>query len=150
MSGVLHQSQLLTQTLTYSSIDIKPIMTELDKNKQKSIVKGNPSTADNARIFIDGSTRSSAVLRTAAIGFGTYKPGWRWSLHAGPQMGRDSENHIGYVFSGRMMVKDLSGTEEEMKPGFAFEIAPGSDAWVIGDEPCIALDFIPISDLSDT
>ena len=150
MSGVLHQSQLLTQTLTYSSIDIKPIMTELDKNKQKSIVKGNPSTADNARIFIDGSTRSSAVLRTAAIGFGTYKPGWRWSLHAGPQMGRDSENHIGYVFSGRMMVKDLSGNEEEMKPGFAFEIAPGSDAWVIGDEPCIALDFIPISDLSDT
>ena len=125
-------------------------MIELDKNKQKRIVKGNPSTADNARIFIDGSTRSSAVLRTAAIGFGTYKPGWRWSLHAGPQMGRDSENHIGYVFSGRMMVKDLSGNEEEIKPGFAFEIAPGSDAWVVGDEPCIALDFIPISDLSDT
>jgi len=125
-------------------------MTELDKKKQKSIVKGNPSTADNARIFIDGSTRSSAVLRTAAIGFGTYKPGWRWSLHAGPQMGKDSENHIGYVLSGRMIVKDLSGNEEEIKPGFAFEIAPGSDAWVIGNEPCIALDFIPISDLSDT
>ena len=63
-------------------------------------------------------------------------------------MGRDSENHIGYVFSGRMMVKDLSGNEEEMKPGFAFEIAPGSDAWVTGDEPCIALDFIPMSDHS--
>ena len=125
-------------------------MTELDKKKQKSIVKGNPSTADNARIFIDGSTRSSAVLRTAAIGFGTYKPGWRWSLHAGPQMGKDSKNHIGYVLSGRMIVKDLSGNEEEIKPGFAFEIAPGSDAWVIGNEPCIALDFIPISDLSDT
>ena len=121
-------------------------MTKLDKNKQKSIIKGNPSTADNARIFIDGSTRSSTALRTAAIGFGTYKPGWRWSLHAGPQMGRDSENHIGYVFSGCLMVKDLSGNEEQIEPGFAFEIAPGSDAWVVGDEPCIALDFIPISD----
>jgi hypothetical protein len=124
-------------------------MTKFDKNKQKSIVKGNPSIADNARIFIDGSTRSSAVLRTAAVGFGTYKPGWRWSLHAGPQMDRASENHIGYVLSGRMMVKDPIGNEEVIQPGFAFEIAPGSDAWVIGEEPCIALDFIPISDHSD-
>jgi len=65
-------------------------------------------------------------------------------------MGKDSENHIGYVISGRMMVKNLSGNEEEIEPGFAFEIGPGSDAWVIGDEPCIALDFIPISDDSVT
>ena len=125
-------------------------MTKLDYNKQESIVKGNPSTADNTRIFIDGSTRSYTALRTAAIGFGTYQPGWRWSLHAGPQINKASENHIGYVFSGRMMVKDLSGNEEEIEPGFAFEIAPGSDAWVIGDKPCIALDFIPTSDDSDT
>ena len=45
-----------------------------------------------------------------------------------------------------MRVKDLSGNVEEIEPGFAFEITPGSDAWVIGDEPCIALDFIPIDD----
>lgn len=64
--------------------------------------------------------------------FGTYQPGWRWSFHAGPQVGGASENHIGYVISGRMMVKDLSGYEEEIGPGFAFEIEPGSDAWVIG------------------
>ena len=63
-------------------------------------------------------------------------------------MGRVLENHIGYIISGRMMVKDGSGNEEEIEPGFAFEIEPGSDAWVIGDEPCIALDFIPISDNS--
>jgi len=49
-----------------------------------------------------------------------------------------------------MMVKDLSGNEEKIEPGFAFEIEPGSDAWVIGDEPCIALDFIPIRDHSNT
>ena len=127
-----------------------PVMTKLENNKQKKIVKENPSTADNARVFIDGSTRSYAVLRTAAIGFGTYQPGWRWSLHAGPQRGKASENHIGYVLSGRMMVKDLSGNKEEIGPGFAFEIAAGGDAWVIGDEPCIALDFIPVRNPSDT
>ncbi len=117
-------------------------------NSQTGIVKGNPSTAGNSREFIDGSTRSYAELRTAAIGFGTYQPGWRWSLHAGAQTGKDSENHIGYVISGRMMVKDQSGNEAEIGSGCAFEIAPGSDAWVIGDEPCIALDFIPINDNS--
>jgi len=47
-------------------------------------------------------------------------------------------------------VKDPSGNKEEIEPGFAFEIAPGSDAWVIGNEPCIALDFIPIVDDSGT
>jgi len=120
-------------------------MTKPNKSSQSGIVKGNPSTADNTRVFIDGSTRGYAVLRTAAIGFGTYQPGWRWSLHAGPQLGKDSENHIGYVVSGRMMVKDPSGNETEIESGCAFEIAPGSDAWVIGDEPCIAIDFIPIS-----
>jgi hypothetical protein len=118
-------------------------MKKPDKSAKSSMVKENPSTAGNMRTFIDGSTRSYADLRTAVIGFGTYHPGWRWSLHAGPQVGKNSENHIGYIISGLMMVKDPSGNEAEIEPGYAFEIAPGSDAWVIGDEPCIALDFIP-------
>ena len=70
-------------------------------------------------------------------------------MHAGPQTGKASENHIGYVFSGRLMVKDPFGNEEEIEAGVAFEIPPGSDAWVIGDEPCIALDFIPMDNHSD-
>jgi len=123
-------------------------MIKPNKSSQSGIVKGNPSTAENTRVFIDGSTRSYAALRTAAIGFGTYQPGWRWSLHAGPQIGKDSENHIGYIISGRMMVKDPSGNEVQIESGCAFEISPGSDAWVIGNEPCIALDFIPINDNS--
>jgi hypothetical protein len=125
-------------------------MIKANKNQQTGIVKGNPSAADNTRTFIDGSTRSYSALRTAAVGFGTYKPGWRWSLHAGPQVGKDSENHIGYVISGRMMVKDPYGNEAEIEPGCAFEIAPGSDAWVSGDEPCIALDVIPLTSNSDS
>jgi len=119
------------------------IMTNVKKS-QPGIVIGNPSTAGNNRTFIDGSTRSYTELRTVVIGYGTYQPGWRWSLHAGPQTGKDSENHIGYVISGRMMVKDPLGNQSEIEPGCAFEIVPGSDAWVIGNEPCIALDLIPI------
>jgi quercetin dioxygenase-like cupin family protein len=75
---------------------------------------------------------------------GSYQPWWKWSLHADPQTGKQSENHVGYIISGRVKVQDTTGIEKEIRPGYAFEIGPGSDAWVIGDEPCIALDFIPI------
>lgn len=112
---------------------------------QTSIVIGKPADASNLRVFIDGSTRSYTALKTASIGLGTYKPGWQWSIHAGPQIGKPSENHIGYVISGQMMVKDPVGNEAKVGPGEAFEISAGSDALVVGDEPCIALDFIPLS-----
>lgn len=106
-------------------------------------VAGNPENAANERIFLDGSRRSFTRLRSAVIGLGTYEAGWRWSLHAGPQTGKPAQNHIGYILSGRMMVQDAGGIEQEVGPGEAFELGPGGDAWVIGDESCRALDFIP-------
>ena len=95
----------------------------------------------NARGFIDGSVRSAEILRTSYIGIGTYKPGWKWSEHAGKQTGKASENHIGYIISGSFAVKGASGKEEIVGPGQAFELSPGHDAWVFGDVPCVALDF---------
>jgi hypothetical protein len=40
-----------------------------------------------------------------------------------------------------MRVKDQTGHEATISPGDAFEIGPNHDAWVVGNEPCIALDF---------
>jgi len=121
----------------------------MDKNNYKSDIHiGNLKTSNNIRKFLDGSSRVHVLLRSVAIGFGTYKPGWKWSLHAGPQTGKQSENHIGYIISGRMKVQNSTGIEKEIGPDDAFEIGPGSDAWVIGEEPCIALDFIPIKNRS--
>ena len=96
---------------------------------------------DRSRTFIDGSARSAVRLRSAAIGLGTYEPGWKWSSHAGAHTGKPSENHIGYLISGSIIVQDASGFEQQIGPGEAFEVAPGHDAWVVGSEPCIALDF---------
>jgi hypothetical protein len=42
-------------------------------------------------------------------------------------------------------VRDAEGNEAEVGPGDAFVVAAGHDAWVVGDEPCVALDFIPSS-----
>lgn len=120
-------------------------MQEKTKNFDSNITIGNPAKSGNIRKFIDGSVRSSILLRSALIGFGTYQLGWRWSLHAGTQTGKTSENHIGYIISGKMMIQDFNGMKKEVRPGEAFEVGPGNDAWVISEEPCIALDFSPIN-----
>ena len=91
--------------------------------------------------FLDESERVAVQLRKVAIGRGVYRPGWRWSQHVQPLSGNESEEHIGFVMSGRMAVRAKDGTEVEVGPGEAFIAAPGSDAWVVGEEPCVALDF---------
>ncbi len=102
--------------------------------------------ADSLRTFLDGSTRSHIKLHSAIVGLGRYQAGWRWSLHAGVQNGKPAENHIGYILSGRMKIKAPSGLEQEIGPGDAFELSPGHDAWVVGAETCMALDFTPIKE----
>jgi hypothetical protein len=101
----------------------------------------NPDTSSIKTEFSDNSTRNVSELETVYIGKGTYLPGWRWSKHAKSITGKQSERHIGYIISGSFGIKDPEGNEKIVKAGEAFEIGPDHDAWVIGDEPCIALDF---------
>ncbi len=93
------------------------------------------------RTFLDGSERAEMRVGPVTIGRGVYHPGWRWSVHVGPQTGLDSQAHVGYVESGRFAVRGSDGTQHEVGPGAAFYAGPGHDAWVVGDEPCVALDF---------
>jgi quercetin dioxygenase-like cupin family protein len=78
-----------------------------------------------------------------AVGLGTFQPGWRWSEHVKPLSGTDScqVEHIGYVLRGRMNVAMDGGDELEVGPGDVFLMPPGHDAWIVGDEPCVLLDF---------
>jgi hypothetical protein len=96
---------------------------------------------DATRVFLDGSERVEVRLGAVAIGRGIYRPGWRWSQHVRPIAGQDSAAHTGYVIAGRMLVRARNGSEVEVGPGGAFVAAPGHDAWVVGDDPCVALDF---------
>ncbi len=107
------------------------------------ICKSNIAQSDLNWEFLDGSKRSATKLKTCAVGLGTYNVGWRWSTHVGAINGKEAENHIGYILSGAMIIQDKEGNQLEVGAGEAFEIGEGGDAWVEGDEACIALDFIP-------
>lgn len=82
-------------------------------------------------------------LDDRVVGRMTYEPGWRWSVDVKPIAGTDScqFHHVGVTLSGRARTQMRDGTELEFGPGDVFEIPPGHDAWVVGDEPWVSVDF---------
>jgi quercetin dioxygenase-like cupin family protein len=84
----------------------------------------------------------------ATIGRATYEPGWKWSEHVGPGLGKTScdVEHVGLVVSGRAAALMDDGTEVVMEPGHFFYIPPGHDSWVVGDEPYVSLHILGSED----
>jgi uncharacterized cupin superfamily protein len=72
-----------------------------------------------------------------------FEPGWRWSECVKPIAGTESCQvaHLMHVVSGRMRVRMDDGSETEFGPGDVGSIPPGHDAWIVGEEPFVAIDF---------
>ncbi len=99
---------------------------------------------DETRQFADGKGKLELItLEGGAVGKATFEPGWRWSEHVKPLVGTDSCQvaHLSYVVSGQMGLRTDEGTEIEVGPGDILVASPGHDAWVLGDEPCVQVDF---------
>ncbi len=77
------------------------------------------------------------------VGKGVFEPGWRWSNNVKPIAGTDDceATHLVYCISGRMKVAMTDGAEAEIGPGDVAVIEPHHDAWIVGDEPCVMVDF---------
>lgn len=73
----------------------------------------------------------------------TFHPGWRWSRSVGPAMNADrcSVNHLAYVVSGRLHAEHDDGSVGEVSAGEVLHLAPGHDAWVVGEEPVVLIEF---------
>jgi quercetin dioxygenase-like cupin family protein len=92
---------------------------------------------------VDKGTVAVIRLDAATMMRTTFQPGWRWSECVKPIVGGEScqVNHVGYCVSGRLQVRMENGDEMEIRAGDASHIPPGHDAWVVGDEPYVAIDF---------
>ena len=103
--------------------------------------KGFASATD---VRVVGRGRFDVVsLDETSVGRLEFQPGWRWSIDAKPKIGGTScqVRHLGAALSGTLHVVTEEGTEMELHPGDAYEIPPGHDAWVVGDEPYVAIEF---------
>jgi quercetin dioxygenase-like cupin family protein len=82
------------------------------------------------------------------VGRFTFQPGWRWSECIKPVVGTDScqLEHLGYGLSGQLVVAHEDGSETEIGPGDAYLITPGHDAWVVGDEAFVGVEFKSAAD----
>lgn len=83
-------------------------------------------------------------LGDVAIGRIAYQPGWRWSEDLGARIGTPlcEVHHLGVAISGRLQIEMRDGSSMVVEPGDAFEIPPGHDAWVLGDEPWVSIDTV--------
>lgn len=106
------------------------------------------SAPDDTRPFVDKGRLELIRLGEETVGRGIFEPGWRWSKHVKPiaQTTSCEAAHAGYVLSGRMRILMDDGQEAEIAPGDFVTIPPGHDAWTVGSEPCVILDFVGFAD----
>lgn len=108
-----------------------------------SIEVKNVNSPDEVRPFADKGSANAVTVADHLVLYGTFEPGWRWSEHIKPLAGTDTceATHLLYCVSGRMTVAHSDGTEAQIGPGDIAAIEPDHDAWVDGDEACVAVDF---------
>src|SRR3954451_9472169 len=100
------------------------------------------ATPDEVRTFPYG-TGSILKLDEAVIGRAVYGPGWRWTTAMPTIAGTPTcqLHHLGYSISGLMHVVTDDGDELDILPDSVYEIPSGHDAWVVGDEPWVTLEW---------
>lgn len=89
------------------------------------------------------TTLATLKVGAALVGRATMEPGWRWSEAIKPIVGTETcqVHHLGIVLSGGMHIAHSDGSEADLSAGEVYEIQPGHDAWVLGDEPFVGVEF---------
>ena len=85
------------------------------------------------------------LVRIGSLGIGreVLEPGWRWSTHVKPIAGTEwcEFHHISLLLAGKIHLVTRDGDGRDVEPGSVVDVPPGHDAWVVGDEPAIMIDF---------
>jgi hypothetical protein len=101
---------------------------------------------DETREFPNGRAEILTV-GDAEIGRLVLEPGWRWSNDVKPIAQTDScqAPHFQYHVSGRLAIRMDDGTEFVAGPGDVTSLPSGHDAWVVGEEPVVVVDWFGAS-----
>jgi ethanolamine utilization protein EutQ (cupin superfamily) len=96
-------------------------------------------------------TKESAQLQGVSVTRVTFGPGARWSADLKEYAGTESCElpHVALVLRGRLHVRMDDGSEEEFGPNDVMLLPPGHDAWSVGDEACVFVEFSRGNDYYD-
>jgi hypothetical protein len=98
--------------------------------------------ADEVREFPKGRLEI-VKIGGATVGRAIFEPGWRWATSVQPIAKTKSceAPHFQYHVSGILKILMDDGTEFEAKAGDVSNLPSGHDAWVVGNEPAVVVDF---------
>lgn len=104
-------------------------------------------TPDEVRTFPKGRVELIKV-GGGMIGRAVFEPGWRWSTSIKPVAKTKSceAPHFQYHLAGTLAILMDDGTAKFCRPGDVSYLPSGHDAWVVGNEPAIVVDFQGIVD----
>ncbi|WP_245568624.1 cupin domain-containing protein [Nocardia concava] len=120
-----------------------------DGQGARTLIVRSLDNPDETRPFEAGAGRLDLIeTPSGAVGRAVFEPGWRWSTHVKPIAGTDTcqAMHVGYCLSGRMHIRMDDGSETDVGPGDFMFCPPGHDAWILGDEACVMLDWAAAAD----
>jgi class 3 adenylate cyclase len=92
-------------------------------------------------LAIGGGVADTVHVGDMVVGRLVLQPGWRWSERVQATAGTEScqFHHVGVGISGACHYVMDDGTELDVRAGDVFDIPPGHDNWVIGDEPAVSI-----------
>lgn len=102
---------------------------------------------DEVRTFDRGRAEILKV-GSSDIGRLVFEPGWRWSEHVRPIAGTElcEAPHFQYHVSGTLRIRMADGTEFDAVPGQVTSLPSGHDAWVVGDQDVVVIDWFGASE----
>jgi hypothetical protein len=91
-----------------------------------------------AGVRIDCVSVGSARVKRAI-----YPPGFRWSTDMKPHVSTDlcMHAHVGFLAQGGIAGEYADGCSFAYTAPAVFALDPGHDAWVVGDEPAVLIQF---------
>ena len=86
------------------------------------------------------------VFGETYVAWSVYEPGWHWSKDVKPLVGTQScqIHHRGLLLSGYMQIVSDQGVQRLIGPGEAYDVHPGHVGWVVGDEPCVSVEYFGV------
>lgn len=120
--------------------------TSTENSTEQMIEQRDFADPDEVRTFDYGRVE---LIKVGGMEIGrlVLSPGWRWSEHVKPIAGTDlcEAPHFQYHVAGTLRLRTADGREFDAEPGQVTSLPAGHDAWVVGDQDVVIVDWFGAS-----